>query len=162
DWVDDTPEVPRPVLHLITEEAVRRVAHPDFARVVSLPGFSARLSATIHEFSGAGCDSSRLAAHLPEAPLAAAFPALHRDTTLRPPAPPPPAPPAPHAPPSRPRPRVSPAFPPPGPAASRAPPRPNSPDSPPLPAPLRSPLPPSGGQASRPAARPPSLAAVPA
>jgi len=65
DWVEDTPEVPRPVLHLITEEAARRVAHPDFARVVSLPGFSARLAATIHEFSGAGCDSSRLAAAPP-------------------------------------------------------------------------------------------------
>src|SRR5947207_5463447 len=36
EWVsesiDDTPEVPRPVLYLLTEEAARRVNHPDFAR----------------------------------------------------------------------------------------------------------------------------------
>jgi ATP-dependent helicase/DNAse subunit B len=79
DWVEDKPEVPRSVLHLLTEEAARRVAHPDFAGVVSLPGFSARLAATIHEFSGAGCDSERLAAHLPNAPLADAFLTVYRE-----------------------------------------------------------------------------------
>jgi ATP-dependent helicase/DNAse subunit B len=79
DCVEDAPEVPTPVLHLLTEAAAIRVAHPDFARVVSLPGFSARLAATIHEFSGAGCDSARLAAHLPEAPLADAFLAVYRE-----------------------------------------------------------------------------------
>jgi ATP-dependent helicase/DNAse subunit B len=79
DWVEDAPEVPRPVLHLLTDEASRRVGHPDFARVVNLPGFSARLADTIHEFAGAGCDSARLGAHLPEAPLADAFLAVYRE-----------------------------------------------------------------------------------
>jgi ATP-dependent helicase/DNAse subunit B len=79
DWVEDVPEVPRPVLQLLTEETARRVDHPDFARVVNLPGFSARLAATIHEFSGAGCDSARLAQSLPEAPLAEAFLAVYRE-----------------------------------------------------------------------------------
>jgi ATP-dependent helicase/DNAse subunit B len=79
DWVEDIPEVPSPVLHLLTEEAARRVGHPDFARVVNLPGFSARLAATIHEFSGAACDSARLADHLPDAPLAAAFLAVYHE-----------------------------------------------------------------------------------
>jgi ATP-dependent helicase/DNAse subunit B len=79
DWVEDIPEVPRPVLHLLTEEAARHVAHPDFERVINLPGFSARLAATIHEFSGAGCDSARLAERLPEAPLAQAFVAVYRE-----------------------------------------------------------------------------------
>jgi ATP-dependent helicase/DNAse subunit B len=79
EWVEDIPEVPPPVLHLLTAEAARRVAHPDFARVVDLPGFSGRLAGAVHEFSGAGCDPARLAQHLPEAPLADAFLAVYRE-----------------------------------------------------------------------------------
>jgi ATP-dependent helicase/DNAse subunit B len=79
EWVEDLPEVSRPVFHLLTETAARRVTHPDFARVVDLPGFSARLARTMDELSGAGCDSARLAAHLPETPLADAFLAVYRE-----------------------------------------------------------------------------------
>lgn len=79
EWVEDTPEVPRSVLYLLTEDAARRVAHPAFAGVVDLPGFSASLARVIEEFAGAGCDSSRLAANLPTAPLADAFLAVYRE-----------------------------------------------------------------------------------
>jgi ATP-dependent helicase/DNAse subunit B len=79
DSVEDVPEVPRAVLHLLTEEAARRVAHPDFARVVNLAGFTARLAETIHEFAGAGCDSARMAEHLSDSPLADAFLAVYRE-----------------------------------------------------------------------------------
>jgi ATP-dependent helicase/DNAse subunit B len=78
DWAGDTVEITRAVLYLLTEEAVRRAAHPDFARVSDLPGFSARLAATIDEFASAGCDSDRLAACLPDAPLAEPFLAVYR------------------------------------------------------------------------------------
>ena len=57
----DLRQVPETVLYLIVEEAARRVDRPEFARVVSLPGFCASLSRTIAEFSSAGCDSARLA-----------------------------------------------------------------------------------------------------
>src|SRR5437764_10311738 len=38
EWAGETAEVTLPVLYLLTEEAVRRVKHPDFARVEDLPG----------------------------------------------------------------------------------------------------------------------------
>jgi ATP-dependent helicase/DNAse subunit B len=79
EWVEDTPEVPRSVLYLLTEDAARRVAHPAFAGVVDLPGFSASLARVIEELAGAGCDSARLAANLPAAPLADAFLAVYRE-----------------------------------------------------------------------------------
>ena len=50
------------MLYLIVEEAARRIARPEFARVVRMPGFCASLARTIAEFSSAGCDSGRLAA----------------------------------------------------------------------------------------------------
>jgi ATP-dependent helicase/DNAse subunit B len=79
EWAADAPEVTRPVLYLLTEEAVRRAARSEFASVANLPGFSASLAETIEEFANAGCDSERLAAGLPEAPLADAFLAVYRE-----------------------------------------------------------------------------------
>ena len=78
-WAGDPPEVPEPVLYLIVEEAARRIARPEFARVVHMPGFCATLARTIAEFSSAGCDSGRLAGCLPDAPLAAAFLEIYRE-----------------------------------------------------------------------------------
>src|SRR5580692_10810398 len=78
-YAEDAPQVPDPALHLIVEAAARRLNRPEFARVVHLPGFSASLAHTISEFSSAGCDSARLAAHLPDAPLSAAFLAVYRE-----------------------------------------------------------------------------------
>ena len=83
DFTLDTPEVSAPVLHLIVEEAARRVNAPEFARVVDLPGFCASLARTIEEFASAGCDGARLAACLPaclpNAPLGPAFLAVYRE-----------------------------------------------------------------------------------
>ena len=78
-WCGERPEAPQPVLYLITEEAVGRVNRPEFRRVARLPGFCAAVARTLDELSSAGCDSARLAAHLPEAPLAAAFLAVYRE-----------------------------------------------------------------------------------
>jgi len=78
-WAGDAPQASDPVVYLIVEEAARRVKRPEFARVVELPGFCARLAQTIEEFSSAGCDSSRLAKALPDAPLAEAFLAVYRE-----------------------------------------------------------------------------------
>jgi ATP-dependent helicase/DNAse subunit B len=78
-WAAGTPQVPETVFYLIVEEAARRVNRPEFARVLPLPGFCASLARTMQEFSSAGCDSVRLAAHLPDAPLAAAFLAIYRE-----------------------------------------------------------------------------------
>jgi len=72
-WTAGLHPVPEAVFYLIVEEAAQTVGRPEFARVVHLPGFCASVARTISEFSSAGCDSARLAAHLPEAPLSAAF-----------------------------------------------------------------------------------------
>jgi ATP-dependent helicase/DNAse subunit B len=77
-----TPELTEatdPVLHLIVEEAAKKVARPEFARVVTLPGFCTSLKRVIDEFASAGCDSERLATALPDAPLAHAFLAVYRE-----------------------------------------------------------------------------------
>ena len=79
DFTPDAPEVAPPVLHLIVEEAARRVNRPEFARVVDLPGFCASLARTIEEFASAGCDGARLAACLPDVPLGPAFLAVYRE-----------------------------------------------------------------------------------
>ena len=78
-YAADAPQVPGAALHLIVEAAALRLNRPEFTRVVHLPGFSASLAHTISEFSSAGCDSARLAAHLPDAPLSAAFLAVYRE-----------------------------------------------------------------------------------
>src|SRR4051812_26741038 len=75
----DVRQVSEPVLYLIVEEAARRVDRPEFHRVVNLPGFCAAVARTIGEFSSAGCDSARLAACLPDAPLAEAFLNIYRE-----------------------------------------------------------------------------------
>jgi ATP-dependent helicase/DNAse subunit B len=77
--VTDYPQAPEPVLYLIVEEAVARVGRPEFRRVADLPGFCAALARTIAEFSSAGCDGARLAAHLPDSPLAAGFLAIYEE-----------------------------------------------------------------------------------
>lgn len=75
----DAAEVPGTVLYLVVEEAAKRAARPEFARVAALPGFCAAIKRVIDEFIAAGCDSERLAAARPEAPLAPAFLAVYRE-----------------------------------------------------------------------------------
>ncbi len=79
DWCTEAPEVPETVFHWIVEGAVRRLNRAEFTAVVEFPGFSASLARTIAEFAAAGCDSARLAAHLPDAPLADAFLAVYQE-----------------------------------------------------------------------------------
>lgn len=82
-WTAGLPEVPSATLHLIVEEAARRVDRPEFARVVQLPGFNGALTRTISELSSAGCDAALLARQLTDlakgAPLAAGFLAVYRE-----------------------------------------------------------------------------------
>jgi ATP-dependent helicase/DNAse subunit B len=78
-YAADTPEVSGTALYLMVEAAAQRLNRPEFERVLHLPGFSASLARTIGEFSSSGCDSSRLAAHFPDAPLSAAFLAVYRE-----------------------------------------------------------------------------------
>ena len=75
----DFPQVPHSVLYLIVEEAIARADRPEFRRVARMPGFCAALARTIAEFSSAACDSGRLAAHVPDSPLAAAFLAVYEE-----------------------------------------------------------------------------------
>jgi len=79
DWAGDAPQAPETVLHLIVEEAARRVNRPEFAGVAHMPGFCASLTHTIAEFSAAGCDSARLSSSVPESPLGAAFLAVYQE-----------------------------------------------------------------------------------
>jgi ATP-dependent helicase/DNAse subunit B len=75
----DFPEVSAPVLHLLVEQAARRIARPEFERVIQFHGFCAALASTISEFASAGCDSARLAANLPDVPLGDAFLAVYQE-----------------------------------------------------------------------------------
>ena len=79
EWAADEPEVSDAVFYLLVENAARRVNRAEFADVVEFPGFSSALARTIRELSAAGCDSERLAAHLPDAPLAAPFLAIYQE-----------------------------------------------------------------------------------
>jgi len=79
EWGADTREAPDTIFHWIVEDAARRLNRAEFTAVVEFPGFSASLAKTIAEFAAAGCDSARLAANLPEAPLAEAFLAVYRE-----------------------------------------------------------------------------------
>jgi ATP-dependent helicase/DNAse subunit B len=79
DWVDSPPQVPDATLYLIVEQAIHRLQRPEFAKVAGMPGFCASVARTISEFSSAGCDSERLARHLPDAPLGPAFLAVYRE-----------------------------------------------------------------------------------
>ena len=72
-------QVSKPILYLLTEDAARRAKRSEFRDVLDLPGFHAALARTIEEFASAGCDSARLAACLPDAPLAEAFVAVYRE-----------------------------------------------------------------------------------
>jgi ATP-dependent helicase/DNAse subunit B len=76
-WAQDLPAVSETALYLLVERAVRAANRPEFARVAGLPGFGVSIARTIAEFSAAGCDSARLRANLPSAPLAAAFLAVY-------------------------------------------------------------------------------------
>ncbi len=79
DYAGSAAEVSSAVLYLLVEEAAQRVARPEFSRVIRFHGFSKSLAHTIEEFASAGCDSSRLAACLPDAPLGEAFLAVYRE-----------------------------------------------------------------------------------
>ena len=78
-FAEDLPAVSEPAFYLIVEEAARRVDRPEFAPVVRLPGFCASLARVMAEFSSAGCDAARLAAHLPHTPLGPAFLAIYEE-----------------------------------------------------------------------------------
>jgi ATP-dependent helicase/DNAse subunit B len=80
EFAGDAREARAATLYLIVEQAARRANRREFAAVARLPGFCASLARTIEEFASAGCDSARLAASLPDAPLAAAFLEVYRDT----------------------------------------------------------------------------------
>ena len=79
NWAADLPEAPEAVVYLLVEQAAANINRPEFRRVVHTPGFTASLARVIAEFSSAGCDSTRLAAALPESPLAGAFLAIYRE-----------------------------------------------------------------------------------
>ena len=79
EWGGDAAEAPSEVVYLVAEDAVRRLARPEFAGVADTPGFCASLARTIEEFASAGCRATRLEAALPDTPLAAAFAALYRE-----------------------------------------------------------------------------------
>jgi ATP-dependent helicase/DNAse subunit B len=78
DFCADIRQPPKATFHLTVERAVRSLGRAEFERVLDCPGFISSLAAAIEEFSAAGCDSARLAARLPEAPLAQAFLAVYR------------------------------------------------------------------------------------
>jgi ATP-dependent helicase/DNAse subunit B len=78
-WAGELPQAPDPPVYLLVEEAAKRAARPEFARVAEATGFYASLTKSINEFASAGCDSAQLAGHLPDAPLAEAFLAVSRE-----------------------------------------------------------------------------------
>jgi ATP-dependent helicase/DNAse subunit B len=78
-WAGELPQAPDPAVYLLVEEAVKRAARPEFARVAETTGFCASLTKSINEFASAGCDSLQLAQHLPDAPLAEAFLAVYKE-----------------------------------------------------------------------------------
>jgi ATP-dependent helicase/DNAse subunit B len=80
EYAGQAREASGATLYLIVEQAARRVNRREFGAVARLPGFCASLARTVAEFSSAGCDSARLAGSLPEAPLAAAFQDVYRQT----------------------------------------------------------------------------------
>ena len=80
EWGGEAEQVAPAVLYLIVEDAVRRVAWPEFAAVAETRGFCASLTRTIEEFASAGCRAARLRGVLPDAPLAAAFAAVYQET----------------------------------------------------------------------------------
>ena len=79
DYAGSATEVSSAVLYLLVEQAARRIARPEFSRVIRFHGFSKSLAHTMEEFASAGCDSSRLATCLPDAPLGEAFLAVYRE-----------------------------------------------------------------------------------
>ena len=79
DYAGNAAEVSPAVLYLLVEEAAQRAARPEFSRVTRFHGFCNSLARTIDEFASAGCDSARLAACLPDAPLGDAFLAVYRE-----------------------------------------------------------------------------------
>jgi ATP-dependent helicase/DNAse subunit B len=79
DHAGGVAQVSPAVLHLLVEEAARRVARPEFSRVTRFHGFSNSLARTIEEFASAGCDSARLAGCLPDVPLGDAFLAVYQE-----------------------------------------------------------------------------------
>jgi len=86
-WAEDLPEVSSAALYLTVEKAVRRLAPPEFARVLAAPGFCAALAQTIDEFSSTGCDSAKLRRLLPPtlfgSPFTDVFAEVEREVTRR-------------------------------------------------------------------------------
>jgi ATP-dependent helicase/DNAse subunit B len=78
-WAGDMPQISSPALYLAIEEILQRLRLPEFALVSGKPGFCASLVRSIEELYSAGCDSERLAACLPDGPLAPAFSAVVRE-----------------------------------------------------------------------------------
>ena len=78
-WLAGRPQVSEPHLYLMVEAAAGRARRPEFARVAHMPGFCASLARAIEEFSSAGCDSARLARHLPASALGEAFLAIYAE-----------------------------------------------------------------------------------
>jgi ATP-dependent helicase/DNAse subunit B len=78
-WVEDLPQISPPALYLLVEQAARRLAPPEFARVLRTPGFCAALAQTMEEFSAAGCDSRRLEQSLPRALFGEPFVAVYKE-----------------------------------------------------------------------------------
>ncbi len=80
DVTPDLRQASETTLYLMVEQAARRIRRPEFERVAGMAGFYAAAARIIEEFSSAGCDSARLAACLPDAPLAEAFLEIYRCT----------------------------------------------------------------------------------
>jgi ATP-dependent helicase/DNAse subunit B len=78
-WVEDLPEVSPAALYLLVEKVARRLAPPEFARVLGAPGFCAALARAIEEFSSAGCDARRLERLLPRTPFGPPFVTVYKE-----------------------------------------------------------------------------------
>src|SRR5438552_697363 len=78
-WTEDIPEVSGAALYLVVETIARRLAPPEFARVLAAPGFYAALAQTIKEFSTAGCTSEQLRRSSPHGTFTLPFQAIYRE-----------------------------------------------------------------------------------
>ena len=72
-WAGDPPQAPDTVVYLMVKKR-RGACNVRNSRASPIPReLCVTIAKTINEFASAGCDSGRLAHHLPEAPLAEAF-----------------------------------------------------------------------------------------
>ncbi|MCU1257366.1 MAG: ATP-dependent nuclease subunit B-like protein, partial [Bryobacterales bacterium] len=75
----DARLVSRPLFYVIVEDALRRVAPGEFARVSDAPGFPASVAQTIEMLDAAGCDAAALARLRSDAPLGPALALVWRE-----------------------------------------------------------------------------------